>query len=116
MVAAQHYGGYISSFHFSVAITFCAGEVSGVRLPTGRVAKCILHDVAAAAWIGLEDEGAQTRRDRADSNFQGDVCCRCARYGACIVGIEVQGNIGTAGMSQYGDVDEQIGKDSDEHD
>jgi hypothetical protein len=89
LVAAQHYSGYISSFLFSVAIAFSAGAVSAVQLPTGRVAKCILHYVAAAAWIGLEDEGAQTRRYRADSEFQGDVCCRCARYGACIVGIEV---------------------------
>jgi hypothetical protein len=86
LVAAQHYSGYISAFHFSVAKV---GAGSAVQLATSRVAKCILHYVAADAWIGPEDEGAQTRRYRTDSEFQGDVCRRCAWCGACIVGVEV---------------------------
>lgn len=85
------------------------------NLPTGRVNEDILRHGSAAARIGLEVEGAQARRHRADSDFQGDVRRRCARCVASIVGIEGYGNIGAAGASQGGAVDEHPGKENDEH-
>lgn len=116
-VAAQHYSGH-ASFIGSVATTVVTATVVAVvgDLPTGGVAEDIICHRSAAARIGLEVKGAQARRHRADSNFQGDVRRRCARCVASIVRIEGYRNTGTtAGASQYGAVDEHTSKENDEH-